>query len=189
VNSLDQRRFITVAGIASMAVAFAIVVALLLGTSSAGNSGPRIGDHWHAPYEIYIGGQLQPPLPEIVTPEGIHTHGDGIIHVHPHITAAEGKGASLANFFSDQGGLLTASELHLPVIDIDSPGSGRFNEAPSDALHILRADSGIHPLGAGFAAASEVCRGLLASEFVEVGPEYVPQDGDCIRIIFGEPPS
>jgi hypothetical protein len=51
---------------------------------------------------------------------------------------------------------------------------------------VLRADSGIHPLGSGFAEAAAVCEELSTVAFEEVGPDYIPRDGDCLRIMFGE---
>src|SRR5689334_25270015 len=42
-------------------------------------------DHWHVAYGLYICGQFAPDLPQnpnlASTAPGIHTHGDGLIHV------------------------------------------------------------------------------------------------------------
>ena len=130
-------------------------------------------------------GQLQPPIPETITNQGIHTHGDGIIHIHPHVPVGEGGGASLANFFGDQGGRLTETEFRIPG-ELETHRAGDLVDGRPAELRILRADSGIHPLGADFSAASAVCNALPESAFEEVDPRYVPQDGDCIRIVFGE---
>src|SRR3954464_11404283 len=41
-------------------------------------------DHWHAAYGFYVCDHFLPALPESPKdPEGIHTHGDGVFHIHP----------------------------------------------------------------------------------------------------------
>src|SRR6187397_724629 len=45
---------------------------------------PGITDHWHAAYGVDICGELQPPLSSgTADPNGIHTHDDGVMHIHP----------------------------------------------------------------------------------------------------------
>jgi len=197
MNRAALRRLAIVIVRGAFVVALAArVVALLLDEGSAGDRapiGPRIGDHWHAPYAIFVDGVRLPAVPEVFTPEGLHTHGDGIIHIHPQLPAADGSDASLAKFFSSMGGELTDTELHLPgdsnayrngTIAGDSQ-NGFVVNGEVLRLRLLRADSGIHPLGAGFIAASRVCNEKPESQFDEVDAGYVPQDGDCIRIVFG----
>jgi hypothetical protein len=116
--------------------------------------------------------QPQPPIAEFAHSSGIHTHGDGIMHLHPQTSAGEGGGASVAQFFKNSGGWLD------------------FTFAPEDCTidydHplVLRGDSGVHPLASGFAPASETCNALAESDFAPVDRDYIPGDGDCIRIIF-----
>src|SRR5688500_3304374 len=45
-------------------------------------------DHWHAAYGVYLCDTFQPPLTNERDPLGIHTHGDGVIHIHPTTNAA-----------------------------------------------------------------------------------------------------
>ncbi|HZM43156.1 MAG TPA: hypothetical protein VFB94_28765, partial [Acidimicrobiales bacterium] len=40
-------------------------------------------DHWHAAFGVYICGEFQPNPPLFESPVGIHTHDDGVIHIHP----------------------------------------------------------------------------------------------------------
>lgn len=195
---MHRAELLRLAGVAlpgSLAVLIASLIVVALGKGSAGNgaSGPQIGDHWHAPYAIFILDTRRPAIPEVITPEGVHTHGDGIIHIHPHLPEAEGSGVSLENFFAYIGGRLTATELRVPG-DFNTYRDGTvFGESRdgviSDGdvarLRILRADSGFHPLGTGFADAIEICNLKPEFDFEEVGPDYVPRDGDCIRILFG----
>jgi plastocyanin len=167
-----------------MVVVIAILGGLFLVQSAKG--APRIGDHWHAPYSIFIGDELQPRIGETPTGEGIHTHGDGVMHIHPHTSVAEGGGAALEHFFGDQGGKLSNSEIQIPGRE-EVYKDGDEIDGQRAELRILRADSGIHPLGANFNQAIVTCDSKPESEFERVNSRYVAQDGDCIRIIFGPP--
>ncbi|HEX7167671.1 MAG TPA: hypothetical protein VF230_11890 [Acidimicrobiales bacterium] len=61
---------------------------------------PQVGkDHWHAAYGIYVCDTFVPVFTEQRDPEGIHTHADGVIHIHPLVRRAAGKNAQLGKFF------------------------------------------------------------------------------------------
>lgn len=60
-------------------------------------------DHWHAAYGVYVCDSFLAPIPEFEDPEGIHTHGDGVIHVHPFVDAASGSNARLGVFLENAG--------------------------------------------------------------------------------------
>lgn len=60
---------------------------------------PQIGDHWHAAYGVYICDAFLPALTDQKEDKlGLHTHGDGIIHIHPFSDAVTGTKANLGNF-------------------------------------------------------------------------------------------
>lgn len=63
---------------------------------------PTFNDHWHVAYGIYdcTIGDFQPPLtdPGFPSHSGIHTHSDGVMHVHPYSSTATGNGATLETF-------------------------------------------------------------------------------------------
>jgi hypothetical protein len=61
-------------------------------------------DHWHAAYGIYLCDEFAPALTQERDPKGIHTHGDGIIHIHPFVRSAAGRNATLS-VFADAAGL------------------------------------------------------------------------------------
>lgn len=67
---------------------------------------PRIGglDHWHSAYGVYICGEFQPDqtdqLGDIL---GIHTHDDGLIHIHPTSANAAGENATFGVFAEEVG--------------------------------------------------------------------------------------
>ena len=175
MNRAQRGRLIIVASAAAGALALAAVAVLLFDAASSGDSGPRVNDHWHAPYEVIVCGQPQPPIEEFSHSSGIHTHGDGIMHLHPLTAEGEGSGASVAKFFKNSGGWF----------DLFLAPEGCSIENANNPI-VLRADSGIHPMGSGFSAARDVCESKADLEFGRVSRDYVPRDGDCIRIIFSE---
>src|SRR5579885_443654 len=88
------------------------------------NSAPRAaangvaGDHWHAALGIDICGTFEPNIPDSGTdPLGIHTHGDGVVHIHPFSATSSGKRATLKIFFSTVGADISASKIKIPNDD------------------------------------------------------------------------
>lgn len=65
-------------------------------------------DHWHSAYGFYVCDEFLPDLPEFTAPQngGTHTHGDGLIHVHPFSSARAGENATLVNWILDAGTVL-----------------------------------------------------------------------------------
>ncbi len=68
-------------------------------------------DHWHAAVGVYICGEFQPAIPEFESPIGIHTHGDGVIHIHPFTGGGAGENATLGAFLEGAGIELTDTKL------------------------------------------------------------------------------
>ena len=60
--------------------------------------GPEVGDHWHAVFAIYACGDFL-AVQDPNDPLGIHTHSDGLIHIHPFEEEAAGENATLGVFF------------------------------------------------------------------------------------------
>lgn len=62
---------------------------------------PSFDDHWHIAYGIYDC-RTESFLPNLADPQtpnsGIHTHGDGVVHLHPRSSDATGKNAQLKRF-------------------------------------------------------------------------------------------
>ncbi len=87
---------------------------------------PGLSDHWHSAYGVWDctdgeGGDFQPIFEGRQNsqgypydPEGIHSHSDGIIHIHPFTANAAGEDATMAKFFEsmfvtmDQNGITAA---------------------------------------------------------------------------------
>jgi hypothetical protein len=163
MNRAELRRFIVVVLPFSVLVALAAsaAVTIVSGTGPAGE--PRINDHWHASYQVYICGERQPNFS--LWESGVHTHGDGIIHIHPFQTFEEGPGSRLVKFFEYGGGELTQTEMQLPGTRLRV---GNGDECPDGSAGILQVS---------------VNEKRLADWM-----EYIPADGDRIVITFGPEP-
>jgi hypothetical protein len=73
------------------------------------------GDHWHAAYGIYICDKFAPDIQTERDPSGIHTHNDGIVHIHPFTRAVSGSKATFGVFAETVG--LSVSEDSVKVGD------------------------------------------------------------------------
>ena len=67
-----------------------------VGPFEQGSEEKPTGDHWHTAYGVYACDKfldfLEDPGRD---PDGIHTHGDGVIHVHPFTRRSAGENALL----------------------------------------------------------------------------------------------
>ena len=70
-------------------------------------------DHWHMAYGIYDCTKYLPALEADSDPLGIHTHGDGLIHIHPFVAESAGANAKLGRFFDAVGFSATDSTITL----------------------------------------------------------------------------
>jgi hypothetical protein len=68
-------------------------------------------DHWHSAFGVYICDEFLPAIPEFESPDGIHTHADGVIHIHPFTQNASGDNAQLGVFLEGAGIELSNDEL------------------------------------------------------------------------------
>jgi hypothetical protein len=73
---------------------------------------PGVGDHWHALYTVTIDGEDLAIFP--ASAGDVHSHGDGLVHVHPHSEGTASEAATLSAFFASLGGELTNDSLRLP---------------------------------------------------------------------------
>lgn len=69
---------------------------------------PQLSDHIHQAIGFNVCGEFKTDLPEFESPIGIHTHGAGVIHIHPFSQLGVGANATLERYFKDardDGGL------------------------------------------------------------------------------------
>lgn len=101
--------------------------------SLSDEEGPTLEDHWHTAFGVYVCGEFLPGRDNGRDPVGIHTHGDGLIHVHPFTKAATGADADLDLFFRSRGDRLDDSVLRWER-DEWSEGTTTCNGAPGEVV-------------------------------------------------------
>lgn len=68
----------------------------------ASSEPPTVQDHWHAAYGVYVCDQFIPMTSDTASPTlGIHSHGDNVVHVHPHSANATGDNATMGLFLDE----------------------------------------------------------------------------------------
>ncbi len=147
-----------------IAVVFAILGALFISRSAVG--APRIGDHWHARFSYFVCGVRQ-PNPPVFSGE-VHTHGDGIIHIHPSTPSYEGSAARLVKWFEYGGGKLTKKEIQMPGDPVAHKNGDTCSDGSVGEVQVYVTDS------SGTRKLDRVDR-------------YIPHDADQIRFVFGPP--
>ena len=83
-HSRRRLRLPSWAPVAGIVVVVFAIIGVFLAFARGTAAQPSIGDHIHAALDIYVCGQKEPNLPFFEA--GIHTHGDGLIHIHPQFT-------------------------------------------------------------------------------------------------------
>lgn len=113
----ENSRFfpIAMAAVVILGVIF-IVIARNERIDNADNSPPRVNrDHFHSAYRLDICGEsIVLPNDNVDDVTGIHTHGDGLLHIHPFVSTVSGRNATLGKFFDESDGSLTDTELSIP---------------------------------------------------------------------------
>jgi hypothetical protein len=103
-------------GVIITAIVIAGVAGIALSRSSgspANQSGPGIGDHWHAALGVNVCGSWKPNTPQYESPTGIHSHGDGFIHMHPFSRAGANQNATVGLFLKQAGEKVSDREIKL----------------------------------------------------------------------------
>lgn len=141
-------------------VVFVLMVAALVRQPTAA----RVGDHWHARLTIELCGRTLPPLPP--GPGDVHTHGDGLIHIHPQTPRTAGRNAGLETFFRT-----TPVDITPVSIAVGGERYQNGDRCPDGRAGTLRVQA----------------RRTGEREFRDL-PDflgYLPRDGDEIRVVFG----
>lgn len=85
------------------------------GTSSLAATGPSPGTtHWHAAYVVRVCDDVLVPFDSDADPLGIHSHADGLIHIHPFFEESGFERATLGLFADAMGLGLGPGELTMP---------------------------------------------------------------------------
>lgn len=87
--------------------------------------GPVPGlSHWHAAYVVRICDDVLPPFDSDADPLGIHSHADGLMHIHPFVAEAGYEHATLDVFADAMGFSISEGVLTLPNGDTYRDGDG-----------------------------------------------------------------
>lgn len=90
---------------AIVVVFLGLIVVIRDDTVSQAAVEPRLGkDHWHNAYGVWTCDAFEPNLVDTAGDKyGIHTHEDGLIHIHPTTGNASGENAKLGRFTEEIG--------------------------------------------------------------------------------------
>jgi hypothetical protein len=138
-----------------VAVVAASAVVTIVGSQP---SGPRVGDHWHAPFKIVICGERIPPLP--ASDGDVHTHGDDVIHIHPHGWGSAGRNATIAAFM--RSAALSVTETAITIRARTVENGDRCPDGRPGHVSVLINDRPARDVAG-----------------------YIPRDGDQIEFRFG----
>ena len=125
---------------------------------AGGGSGAQIGDHWHASLRIEICGD-EIALPE--SPGGVHSHGDGLIHIHPQAIGETGRNATLGRFFNSLEMVMEFDRIRPPFGELHVNGDACADGSPGAVQVLVNSET-------------------QADNF----REYAPEDEDRVEIFF-----
>ena len=132
LRQLSPRTWFAVGGVGLAFLGILIGLIVVSGSGSGGGRFPQIGDHWHADYALSVCGESVPAFP--ATEGGVHSHGDGLIHIHPTHPAEAGANATLARFIASAGGRLTNDTIRLPSGEEYTNGDPCSNDQPGQVF-------------------------------------------------------
>ena len=82
-------------------------------------------DHIHMAYAINDCGKWLAPIPTFESSFGIHTHGDGVLHIHPYLASASGKNATFSVFENGAGMSSSPSGLRYTGVNVKGDCNGK----------------------------------------------------------------
>ena len=119
-----ERRELGFPLILATVVVLGVALVIFARSSRPPAAAPRVGnDHWHSAYAIYDCDRFLPAFTSAADPDGIHSHQDGVIHIHPWNSSASGEDARLDVFFEAMGARITDDEISGPGIGVLEAGS------------------------------------------------------------------
>ena len=120
------RNWLWPAAIVALVALGVTLVVISRGTDEASAEAPTFGDHWHAAYGVYTcDGFAEPLADRNGDANGIHSHEDGLIHIHPTSSQATGDNATLSVFTEEV-------ELGLEDDRLEVPGGDTFVEGEDE---------------------------------------------------------
>ena len=141
---------------------------------------PQLDDHIHQAFGVNVCGEWKTDIPEFETQIGLHTHGDGVMHIHPHSQLGVGVNATLGRFMKDardEGGIdVEISDSKLDYLDEDIEEGKTKCEGVDDPQLLLA----FWPKAADATALPEITTG-------DFNDFRLTDDGAAITIYYGDP--
>lgn len=111
-----ERRAIGFPALVAVVVVLGLVLVAFARANRDTEVAPRLTDHWHSAYQVYdcVDDRVLPVFTSTFDPVGIHSHQDGLIHIHPFTSAVTGRGAQLEVFMSAMAADITDDYIELP---------------------------------------------------------------------------
>ncbi|MGI9595610.1 MAG: hypothetical protein ACR2QK_05600 [Acidimicrobiales bacterium] len=110
--------FIVALGLILLAGLAAVVFFAVNRESNIGVAPEANVDHWHSAYLIHECGNDLPASGEFDNPAGLHTHGDGLLHLHPFNPSASGNNATIGEYFAGAGATITDDAFVSGISDV-----------------------------------------------------------------------
>jgi hypothetical protein len=110
-------------------------------TAAPGDSSTTTSTTIAAPGDV--AGQFLPPFADSTAPDtlGIHTHGDGLIHIHPFVDSVAGRNATLGVFLDRIGLSLTDDTMTLPDGTVYKEGTTKCQGGKDGQLQVAKWDN------------------------------------------------
>ena len=123
-KGVRERRAVGFPLVLAAVVILGMALVVFARSSRAPAAAPRVGnDHWHSAYAVYDCDRFLPAFTSAADPDGIHSHRDGVIHIHPWNSSAAGDDARLDVFFEAMGVRITDDEISGPGIGVLEAGA------------------------------------------------------------------
>ncbi len=104
----SERRQIGFPLVVVLIVLFGIGLVVMARGSRDPITSPTTADHWHSAYTMFDCGSPLPNLSGSNDPDGIHSHNDSIIHIHPRNSSATGSDARVGVFLDTMNADITS---------------------------------------------------------------------------------
>ena len=111
-----ERRQLGYPSVVALVIVLGLALVVFARATRDAEASPTLQDHWHAAYGVWdcVTESFLTPFQSEYDPEGIHSHQDGLIHIHPFTSSVTGKEARMGVFLNAMGASLSNSVLELP---------------------------------------------------------------------------
>ena len=112
----SERRSIGYPSAVALVIVLGLSLVVFARATRDAEASPTLQDHWHAAYGVWdcVSESFLTPFQSEYDPEGIHSHQDGLIHIHPFTSSVTGKEARMSVFLKAMGASLSSEAFELP---------------------------------------------------------------------------